>query len=49
MPKPLSRDTRQQILDKAMDLASVEGLEGVSIGQLADGLGVQLEPDSDES
>jgi AcrR family transcriptional regulator len=33
-------DTRQMILEKAMDLASVEGLEGVSIGRLAGELGM---------
>jgi AcrR family transcriptional regulator len=40
MPKPRSTHTRQLILDKAMDLASLEGLEGVSIGRLADALGM---------
>ncbi len=32
--------TRQNILEKAMDLASVEGLEGLSIGRLAARLGM---------
>jgi AcrR family transcriptional regulator len=40
MPNKRSSDTRQLILDRAMDLASVEGLEGVSIGRLADALGM---------
>jgi AcrR family transcriptional regulator len=40
MPKQGSTHTRQVILAKAMDLASLEGLEGVSIGRLADALGM---------
>ena len=32
--------TRQSILDRAVDLASVEGLEGLTIGRLADDLGL---------
>ncbi len=32
--------TRQSILDRAVDLASLEGLEGLTIGRLADGLGM---------
>lgn len=32
--------TRQSILDRAVDLASVEGLEGLTIGRLADDLGM---------
>ena len=32
--------TRQNILDRAVDLASVEGLEGLTIGRLADDLGM---------
>ena len=39
MPKRSQRDmleTRQLILRKALDLASVEGLEGVTIGRLGD-------------
>lgn len=32
--------TRREILEKAMDLASVEGLEGLSIGRLAGQLGM---------
>ncbi len=32
--------TRQSILDRAVDLASVEGLEGLTIGRLADELGM---------
>ena len=32
--------TRKAILDRAMDVASVEGLEGLSIGQLASDLGI---------
>ena len=35
-----SGGTRQQILDKAMDLASLEGLEGLSIGRLAAAIGM---------
>jgi AcrR family transcriptional regulator len=38
MPKTRSGETRQWILERAMDLASVEGLEGVSIGRLAQSL-----------
>ncbi|MGZ4810204.1 MAG: TetR/AcrR family transcriptional regulator, partial [Thermoanaerobaculia bacterium] len=30
--------TRQAILDRAVDLASLEGLEGLTIGRLADEL-----------
>jgi len=40
MPNRRSSDTRQLILNRAMDLASVEGLEGVSIGRLAEALGM---------
>jgi AcrR family transcriptional regulator len=40
MPSRRSRPTREVILETAMDLASVEGLEGVSIGRLADALGM---------
>lgn len=32
--------TRQNILDRAVDIASVEGLEGLTIGRLADDLGM---------
>ena len=32
--------TRQSILERAVDLASVEGLEGLTIGRLADELGM---------
>jgi AcrR family transcriptional regulator len=32
--------TRQSILDRAVDLASLEGLEGLTIGRLADDLGM---------
>jgi AcrR family transcriptional regulator len=32
--------TRQSILDRAVDLASLEGLEGLTIGRLADELGL---------
>jgi AcrR family transcriptional regulator len=32
--------TRQSILERAVDLASVEGLEGLTIGRLADDLGM---------
>jgi AcrR family transcriptional regulator len=32
--------TRQSILDRAVDLASVEGLEGLTIGRLAEELGM---------
>lgn len=32
--------TRQSILDRAVDLASLEGLEGLTIGRLADDLGL---------
>ena len=32
--------TRQSILDRATDLASIEGLEGLTIGRLADDLGM---------
>ena len=32
--------TRQSILDRAVDIASVEGLEGLTIGRLADDLGM---------
>jgi AcrR family transcriptional regulator len=32
--------TRQSILDRAVDLASLEGLEGLTIGRLADELGM---------
>ncbi|HWS71530.1 MAG TPA: TetR/AcrR family transcriptional regulator [Thermoanaerobaculia bacterium] len=32
--------TRQSILDRAVDLASVEGLEGLTIGRLAEDLGM---------
>lgn len=32
--------TRQTILDRAVDIASVEGLEGLTIGRLADDLGM---------
>jgi len=38
MPRKRSSDTRQLILNRAMDLASVEGLEGVSIAGIADAL-----------
>jgi AcrR family transcriptional regulator len=34
------RRTRQSILARAVDLASVEGLEGLTIGRLADDLGM---------
>lgn len=40
MPNRRARPTREVILETAMDLASVEGLEGVSIGRLADALGM---------
>jgi len=40
MAQTRSNDTRRVILEKAMDLASVEGLEGVSIGRLAESLGM---------
>jgi len=32
--------TRQSILERAVDLASLEGLEGLTIGRLADDLGM---------
>jgi AcrR family transcriptional regulator len=32
--------TRQSILDRAVDIASVEGLEGLTIGRLADEMGM---------
>ena len=32
--------TRQSILDRAVDIASIEGLEGLTIGRLADELGM---------
>lgn len=32
--------TRQSILERAVDLASIEGLEGLTIGRLADDLGM---------
>src|SRR5213080_3824667 len=32
--------TRQSILERAVDLASLEGLEGLTIGRLADELGM---------
>lgn len=32
--------TRQSILDRAVDMASLEGLEGLTIGRLADDLGM---------
>jgi len=38
MPRRRSPDTRRLILDRATDLASVEGLEGLSIGRLAEAL-----------
>jgi AcrR family transcriptional regulator len=38
MPKKRSSNTRTQILSRAMDLASVDGLEGLSIGRLAESL-----------
>ncbi|HUP48076.1 MAG TPA: TetR/AcrR family transcriptional regulator [Thermoanaerobaculia bacterium] len=39
--KPMKGDrTRQSILERAVDLASLEGLEGLTIGRLADELGM---------
>src|SRR2546425_861437 len=35
MPATKQRDTRKAILDRAVDLASEEGLEGLTIGRLA--------------
>jgi AcrR family transcriptional regulator len=35
-----ARDTRRQIVARALDRASVEGLEGLTIGRLADELGM---------
>jgi len=35
MASSRASQTRQEILDKALDLASVEGLEGITIGRLA--------------
>ena len=37
---PKGERTRQSILERAVDLASVEGLEGLTIGRLADELGM---------
>jgi len=38
MASSRASQTRQEILDKALDLASVEGLEGITIGRLADAI-----------
>ncbi len=35
-----TRETRQRILDRSLEIASAEGLEGLTIGRLADELGM---------
>ena len=37
---PKGERTRQSILDRAVDIASLEGLQGLTIGRLAEELGM---------